>query len=314
VSALISAAPAGQAGKVFDVANPELLGKIITRGPEVLEVRFDDGAEHNVPNIHLCPVGASVGDELDNPTHPDESPEIAAIRHGQEAWGGLRAGSTWSDWVAVGTAHVIGRTTAMRDGHINKPKGHSYNAAFSAWQKKFGFEGLDKGDRSRLFDVMDHLKEIDGWLQKLRESERLRLNHPSSVWRRWKAAMAAPKPDTEPKPSPMQKLRDSVVTLQEENDRMRREIERDGGDLWGPEDRPRDMARVIIDKLRKTKAEKVAREILKALRNTPEERAALEEQINAIRQRSVTEHISPAEWADVDRMRKRVKRLQEMGL
>ena len=64
---------------------------------------------------------ALVGDELDNPTHLDESPEVAAIRHGQEAWGRLRIGSTWSDWVAVGVAHVIGRTTAMRDGHINKP-------------------------------------------------------------------------------------------------------------------------------------------------------------------------------------------------
>jgi hypothetical protein len=57
---------------------------------------------------------ALVGDELDNPTHLYESPEVAAIRHGQEAWGRLRIGSTWSDWVAVGVAHVIGRTTAMR--------------------------------------------------------------------------------------------------------------------------------------------------------------------------------------------------------
>jgi hypothetical protein len=97
-------------------------------------------------------------DELDNPTHVGESPEITAIRRGQEAWCRLRAGLTWADWVAVGMAHVIGRTTAMRDGHINKPKGRSYNAAFSAWQKKFGFESLDKGDRARLFDVMDHLR------------------------------------------------------------------------------------------------------------------------------------------------------------
>jgi hypothetical protein len=204
---------------------------------------------------------------LDNPTHPGESPEIAAIRHGQEAWCRLRAGSTWSDWVAVGTAHIIGRTTAMRDGHINKPKGRSYNAAFSAWQKKFGFQGLDKGDRARLFNVMDHLKEIDDWLQKLPESERLRLNHPSSVWRRWKASMVTPDPNAPPKASPFQKLSESIVTLQEENDRMRREIERGGGDLWNSNDRPRDIARIVIQQCKsKTKAEKVAREILTALK------------------------------------------------
>ena len=132
--------------RVYDVADPGRHGTIIRAGAEVSAIRFDDGAERNIPNANLRAVEVSADtNELDNPTHPAESPETAAIRHGQEAWRRLRAGSTWADWVAVGTAHVIGRTTAMRDGHINKPKGRSYNAAFSAWQKKFGFEGLDKG-------------------------------------------------------------------------------------------------------------------------------------------------------------------------
>jgi hypothetical protein len=203
-----------------------------------------------------------ITNELDNPTHPAESSEVAVIRHGQEAWLRLRTASTWTDWVTVGTAHVIGRATAMRDGHINKPKGRTYNAAFSAWQKKFGFEGLNKGDRSRLFDVMDHITEIEDWLQKLPEAERLRLNHPSSVWRRWKAATAAPK-DGEVKPSPYKKLQIEHMALIEERDRYKREIERGGGDLWAPEDRPRDIARVIFDKVGKTKAKTVAQAILK---------------------------------------------------
>jgi hypothetical protein len=149
-------------------------------------------------------------EELDNPTHPADLTENA-IRRGQEAWRRLQDNSTWQDWKEVGAAHVIGRTTALRDAHTNKPKGRSYNAAFSAWQKKFGFEVLDKGDRSRLFEVMDHIKGIDDWLQKLTATERLRLNHPSSIWRRWKAATAAPKVDGEPKISPMQKVKDELV-------------------------------------------------------------------------------------------------------
>jgi hypothetical protein len=252
--------------RVYDVADPARLGAVIKAGPEVSEVRFDDGAERNIPNDHLRPVAkTSAGvNELDNPTHSaDEQPATAAIRRGQEAWSRLRAGLTWSDWVAVGLAHVIGRTTAMRDGHVNKPNGRSYNAAFSAWQKKFGFEGLDKGDRARLFDVVDHLKEINGWLEKLPESERLRLNHPSSVWRRWKAATAAPKPDAEPKLSPYAKLEAVHMALIEKCDRMEREIARGGGDLWDVKDGPKDIARVILGKLSKRKAETVAREILK---------------------------------------------------
>jgi hypothetical protein len=253
--------------KVFDVADPDRHGKIINAGPQQSEVRFDDGVSRIVSNAHLCSVEASVdADELDNPTHVGESPEITTIRHGQEAWCRLRAGSTWTGWVAVGSAHVIGRATAMRDGHINKPKGRSYNAAFSAWQKKFGFEGLDKGDRSRLFDVMDHLKEIDGWLQKLPEPKRLRLNHPSSVLRKWKAATAARKPDSGASLSPMQKLQDELVAVIEERDRYKREIDLGGGDLWSPQDTPKNIARIMVSKLSKSKAEKVAREILAALK------------------------------------------------
>jgi hypothetical protein len=233
--------------------------------PEASTNQTSDAVAGFVFNDGGRAAGASVSDELDNPTHPvgGESSEIVAIRHGQEAWYRLRGGSSWSDWVAVGTAHVIGRTTAMRNGRTNKPKGRSYNAAFSAWQKKFSFEGLDKGDRFRLFDVMDHLKEIDGWLKKLPESERLRLNHPSSVWRRWKAATAAPKSDTEPKTSPYKKLQAEHMALIEERDRYKREVDRGGGDLWNKTDRPKDISKVMINQLGKTKAEKVAHEILK---------------------------------------------------
>jgi hypothetical protein len=260
--------PPYQAGAiVFDVADPDHRGKIIRAGIEVSEIRFDDGAERNVPNKHLR---AATNVELDNPVQPE--PIDDTVRKGQDAWQRLKSNPTWQDWRAVGKAHVIGRAAAMRDGHVNKPKGRSYNAAFSAWQKKFGFQDLDSGDRTRLFQVMDHLKEIDAWLQKLPESERLRLNHPSSVLRKWKAATAKGKadPNAPPKVSPAQKLKDSLINLQEENDRMKREIARGGGDLWSADDRPKHIARVILSKLSKSKAEKVAREILNALK-TPAE-------------------------------------------
>jgi hypothetical protein len=111
---------------------------------------------------------------------------------------------------------------------------------------------------------MDHQNEVEAWLGKLLPKERLRLNHPASVWRRWKAATAEPK---EQKVSHQQKQRDELIRLQEDNDRMRREIERGGGDLWNSDDRPRDIARIVIQQCKsKTKAEKVAREILAAVK------------------------------------------------
>jgi hypothetical protein len=207
--------------------------------------------------------GVANSDRLDGPTETIE-PEIAAVHNGQQAWLRLRNNSTWEDWKVVGAAHLIGRTTAMREAHTNKPEGRGYNAAFAAWARKFGFAELDKGDRCRLFQVMDRLGEIEAWLKELTPIDRLRLNHPATVLRRWKAATN--EKTSKQRVSSVQKLKDSLINLQDENDRMKREIERGGGDLWSSDDRPRDIARVILGKLSKTKAEKVAREILNALK------------------------------------------------
>jgi hypothetical protein len=252
--------------RVFDVADPDRPGKIIRFGSEVSEVRFDDGAERNLPNGHLRNVEAPVVVEDDDRLSQTTDPDQATIRCGQEAWHRLKKGSTFEDWKQVGAAHVLGRTEAMREAHVNKPEGRNYNAAFGRWQKQCGFADLDKAARSRLFEMMDHLAEIEDWRATLTVTQQLDLNHPTAVVRRWKAATAKPKQEDEHKVSPAQKLKDSVAALQEENDRMKREIERGGGDLWTPEDRPRDIAKIILAKLTKAKAEKVAREILAALK------------------------------------------------
>jgi hypothetical protein len=248
--------------EVFDIADPDRLGKIISAGPEVTAVRYDDGEERNVPNVHLRTIKTAEV-ELDNPVPPSEPPVHVAVRQGQEAWQRLRSHSTWEDWKKVGAALVIGRAEAMRDGHVNKPRGRSYNAAINAFLKKFGFDGLDGGDRTRLFDVMDHLNEIEACLGKLKPKERLRLNHPSSVWRKWKAANR--KPDSESKQSPYKKLQAAHMVVIEERDHYKRAVDDGGGDLWKKTDRPKDISKVMIAQLGKTKAEKVAREILKAL-------------------------------------------------
>jgi hypothetical protein len=244
--------PDQEQAKVFDVLDPDRHGKVIKAGAEVSEVRFDDGAERYVPN-----------DRLSRTTDPDQT----TLRRGQEAWHRLKKGSTFEDWKQVGAAHVLGRTAAMREAHVNKPEGRNYNAAFGRWQKQCGFDDLDKAARSRLFEMMDHLAKIEGWRATLTVTQRLDLNHPTAVVRRWKAATAAPKPNTEPNTSPYKKLEAAHAALIEELDRYKREIARGGGDLWNSDDRPRDIARIVIQQCKsKTKAENVAREILKALK------------------------------------------------
>ena len=91
---------------------------------------------------------------------------------------------------------------------------------FGEWLTKYKLDDMDKGDRSRLFSVMDNLAMIEEWRQKLTLSERLKLNHPTSVLRKWKAAIEPAKPKSD-KPT----LRDSVVNLSEESAAKDREIE-----------------------------------------------------------------------------------------
>jgi hypothetical protein len=63
----------------------------------------------------------------------------------------------------------------------------------------------------------------------------------------------------------MQKLKDELNAVVEERNRYKREVEQGGGDLWRKTDRVGDISKVMISQLGKTKAEAVARAILKAV-------------------------------------------------
>jgi hypothetical protein len=228
--------PDANQGEAFDI------GAIVKVGPEASEVRFDA----NQP----------IDDQLTRSTDPEE----AAIDDGRKAWDRLRNHSTFEDWKAVGKACVIGQSTAMRDAHVNKAKGRSYNAAIAAWSKKHGFADLDKGVRSRLLDVMSNLAGIEAELAKLPLNERLKKNHPNTVWRFWQTA-TKPK-DSEPKPKRILIPQAEHMALIAELDRLAHEVSRGGGDLWRPEDLACDIAAVMLGALSLTKAEQVARDML----------------------------------------------------
>jgi len=146
-------------------------------------------------------------------TMHDERDRVA--RQGTEAWRRLKREKSWADWIKVGEALQVGRDWAMNTAGTNRPEGKGYNLAFAEWLNKYRLDDMDKGDRSRLFDVMDNLVAITSWRQTLTLTERLALNHPSSVWRKFKCAI---EPEaTDPTAAPKPTLRDSVANLSEEN-------------------------------------------------------------------------------------------------
>src|SRR6516165_4062517 len=111
--------------------------------------------------------------------------ELEAVNHGRDAWQRLKKDQTFEDWLLVGQALEIGRGWARR--RANAPSGRGFNEAFSVWLTDNGFAEIDKGTRSRLAEIIEHRPEIEAWRQKLSLRERLRKNHPNSIWRGWEA-------------------------------------------------------------------------------------------------------------------------------
>jgi hypothetical protein len=144
-------------------------------------------------------------------------------RQGTEAWRRLKKEKSWGDWLKVGEALQVGREWAMNQAGANRPWGKGYNTAFGEWLMKYKLDDMDKGDRSRLFDVMDNLPQIEEWRQTLAMTERLRLNHPNAVLRKCKAFMK-PEPRPEDGEPPKPTLRDSVANPSEESAAKDREI------------------------------------------------------------------------------------------
>jgi len=168
--------------------------------------------------------------------------------------------------LAVGASLEADRAEAMREAHVNQPRGKGYCAAFGRLLSRRPFAKLEETTRSRLLKVMESRAAIESWLATLPLSKQLKLNHPHSLLDAWTKATKVPDPN-KPKPeSPVAKLNASIAALEEENHRLKHEIERGGGDLWTPRDRPKDIAKVMVGKLSRSKAEAVARTMLKMLK------------------------------------------------
>jgi hypothetical protein len=104
---------------------------------------------------------------------------------GREAWQRRRDGVSkeWTDWVLIGQALYIGRNEAMTQAHAKKASGKNYNIAYHHWLQLHGFDDIDKADRGKLLYLVENLAAVEAWREGLSEAERLRWNHPSSVWR-----------------------------------------------------------------------------------------------------------------------------------
>ena len=139
---------------------------------------------------------------------------------GTAAWRRLKKCKSWSDWLQVGEAILVGRDCAMNQALTNRPEGKAYNMAMSEWLQRYKLDDMDKGDRSRLFEIMGNLANVEQWRSTLTLTQRLALNHPNAVLRKFKAAAEPARDPADKKPT----VRETLAQVLEDGDGKDREI------------------------------------------------------------------------------------------
>lgn len=137
------------------------------------------------------PVEIKVGNDQPSPSD--------TIIRGQKAQARLeeRSGQVWSDWCDLIRALAECQNRAMREAETNKPQGPNYRKAIGRLLRCYGFDRIDKADRSRLIGYADDLAAMDKWRASQPNERQLDLNHPRVVAAGWKRSLW-PKPERSP--------------------------------------------------------------------------------------------------------------------
>jgi hypothetical protein len=153
----------------------------------------------------------SVSDQLVGSDQPIQG----VIHCGQLALARLEQNQTWLDWCAVIKALVKGREIC-REASGGHDKGRRFNKAMGRWLRCYGFDRIDKSDRSRFLRCADHLKDIDTWRSGRPLSEQLELNHPRIVFERWQRILGndkhIPEPTVKQEPKKLSRFTDAEWT------------------------------------------------------------------------------------------------------
>jgi hypothetical protein len=177
----------------------------------------------------------------------------------------------WDRWMLVAAALEAMRQEGMFRAQCNEPQGARYMREYRSLIRGHRFDRIGSSDRARLLECLDNRVAIEKWLAALPTNKRLKITHPLVILRNWKAAQKPNLPSPildpdNPKPPTKLTLREEHAVALEKIARLEGEIAKGGGDLWNRDDRPEDIARVMLSKLSAAKAERVARAMLKLLK------------------------------------------------
>lgn len=118
----------------------------------------------------------------------DEDGHRAMLEAGK-AWTSIKKATmrVWSQWTTVvGPGLVKARAEAMAINHVNKPGGRGYNTTMGGLLKEYKLDDMEGVARNDMIEIMNHLGDVEDWRAK--QPDRSHLNHPTTVWRKFKAS------------------------------------------------------------------------------------------------------------------------------
>jgi hypothetical protein len=204
-------------------------------------------------------------------TAMDRAAELKAhkLRLAAEADRRIKSGAHWEDWCQIADGFLIGRIEAFQMSGTNNENDQRYKRAFKRWMDDNPWsKNYERALRSHLFWVAENRSEIDVWRRTLAQNEREKLNHPSSVKRRFDAAqrLGGKDPNAPKKPNDKEALIARNAELEAENAALKRKYKEDGGSLFNLVNDPLPMiAKIMGEEMGRTRLMLAQKEIAKEI-------------------------------------------------
>lgn len=126
-------------------------------------------------------------------------------------------------WLVVGTAANEHKKAAMELAGTDRPIGSAYNKAWRVLGERVpNITNLDNGTRTHAMWMASNWEVVNRWRHTLATNERVKLNHPSAVKRRYEATHCVPGENGQSTAkSSRARAQDQIARLQEEVDALK---------------------------------------------------------------------------------------------
>lgn len=205
--------------------------------------------------------GKTVYQHIDNHITADLR---AVFNDGAKAYLSLLRDDNWENWLRIG--HSIAAAQDLAIEVTGQSSGRGFNSFMTTWYGIYPeCAKVEKSARSYAVKCWRERAEINEWRNTMGESQKLRLNHPQTVYKAYERRTIVKGPTAE-KVSPYAKLQQAVIKLEEENHTLKKQARgRDGDVHFSLLDKDAAIADTLVMALKADRAKNVAEHIRRKL-------------------------------------------------